>query len=291
MVYNVNVIFTINSPQLMPLSHFSVPALALFFAAGLLFCFSPQLYSQDANDEMIVAEETALTPTSTSEVAPTISTGGAVWIAKLRYGGWITVAQLILSVVAGAFAISCVLLNRRYSVLPEGLAVEAARLQSAGDWEQLEKINETSNSTLARIIAFLAKHRTAPVAELNITAGDIASREMSQQTQRAYPIVVIATIEPLLGLLGTIFGMIEVFDVVAVAGELGDPSLMASGISKALVTTAVGLLLAIPMLAVFHYFKSRSKAHGAALSEVVTDLISAWFLPRPSEKSKLDPEN
>jgi biopolymer transport protein ExbB len=219
-------------------------------------------------------------------VEPLVETGGAVWLAKLQYGGWVTVAQLLLSVVAGSCAISCILLNRRSSILPEGLASEAARLWAAGEWEKLEKIDETSNSTLARIVAFLAKHRTAPVAELNITAGDIASREIGQQTQRAYPIVVIATIEPLLGLLGTIFGMIEVFDVVAVAGELGDPSLMASGISKALVTTAVGLLLAIPMLAAFHYFKSRSKAHGTALSEVVTDLISAWFLLRPSDKSQ-----
>ncbi|MGF1679032.1 MAG: MotA/TolQ/ExbB proton channel family protein [Candidatus Methylacidiphilales bacterium] len=226
----------------------------------------------------MVAEDTT---SVTSAAAPTVATGGAVWLAKLRYGGWITVAQLLLSVVAGSFAIACILLNRRSGIIPDGLADEAIRLQESGDWESLEKFDESNNSTLARIVSFLAKHRTAPVAELNMTAGDIAARELGQQTQRAYPIVVIATIEPLLGLLGTIFGMIEVFDVVAVAGELGDPSLMASGISKALVTTAVGLLLAIPMLAVFHYFKSRSKAHGAALSEVVTDLMSAWFLPRP----------
>lgn len=269
---------------LSPPRHTKLLVLAGICLLPLLPC---TLSAQDAGVDVVVVAEEKNPPVSTTDAAaPTISTGGAVWLAKLSYGGWITVAQILLSVVAGSYAISCILLNRRSSILPAGLAVEAARLQAAGDWDKLEKMDETSNSTLARIITFLAKHRTAPVAELSITAGDIASRELGQQTQRAYPIAVIATIEPLLGLLGTIFGMIEVFDVVAVAGELGDPSLMASGISKALVTTAVGLLLAIPMLAAFHYFKSRSKAHGAALSEVVTDLISAWFLPRPSDKSQ-----
>ncbi len=224
---------------------------------------------------------------ATSEAAGVvIESGGAAWLQKLQYGGGITVAQVLLSIVAGAFAVACFRSNQRKYLVPEGLAAEAVRLKSSGDWAKLEALDEHNDSTLARIISFLAKHRTAPLAELNLTAGDIASRELSVHHQRAYPIVVVATIEPLLGLLGTIFGMIEVFDVVAVAGELGDPALMASGISKALVTTAVGLLLAIPLLAIFHYFKAQTKAQGTQLAEVVTDLIAAWFLAAPAAIEK-----
>lgn len=217
-------------------------------------------------------------PTASNPV--TIQTGGTVWLGKLRHGGWITVVQILLSVAAGSCAIACLLRNKRQGVVPEGLAQQAMALHREGKWDQLETIDQRSDSTLARIIGFLARHRTASVAELNMTAGDLASREIQTRIQRAYPILVIATLEPLLGLLGTIFGMIEVFDIVSVAGELGDPALMASGISKALVTTGVGLLLAIPMLAAFHFFKARAKADGTLLSELVTDLISAWFLPR-----------
>ena len=116
--------------------------------------------------------------------------------------------------------------------------------------------------------------------ELSGIAGDIASREINNMTQRAYPIAVIGNLEPLLGLLGTIFGMIDVFDVVAVAGELGDPSMMADGISKALVTTAVGLVLAIPLLSAYHYFKNKANSYATDLESEITDLMTEWFLPK-----------
>jgi biopolymer transport protein ExbB len=58
----------------------------------------------------------------------------------------------------------------------------------------------------------------------------------------------------LLGLLGTVFGIIEAFDVVAQQGALGDPSALADGIAEALLTTAFGLIVAIPMLLAYHYF-------------------------------------
>jgi len=110
-------------------------------------------------------------------------------------------------------------------------------------------------------------------------AGDIASREIAQQLQRAYPLAVVATLEPLLGLLGTVLGMIESFDSIVQTGTVGDPSLLAAGISKALVTTAVGLIIAIPFLGLYHYFKSRTNYFASILEEEVTDLISEWLLP------------
>lgn len=66
----------------------------------------------------------------------------------------------------------------------------------------------------------------------------------------------IATISPLLGLLGTVFGMIEVFTVITTQG-VGDPSVLAHGISVALITTAAGLTVAIPTLMFYRYFRGR----------------------------------
>jgi biopolymer transport protein ExbB len=185
------------------------------------------------------------------------------WIAKLREGG----------MVIGSFASI-----RRQKFLPDGLKQKAMELWRDGDQAGLENLPSQYPSTLARMIAFMAKHRNNPVQDISITAGDIASREISLGMSRAYPISVIGSLLPLLGLLGTVFGMIECFDTVALAGDMGDPSLLASGISQALVTTAVGLSLAIPLLYAYHHFKTKSNEFAAQLEEDATDLVSAWFL-------------
>ena len=68
---------------------------------------------------------------------------------------------------------------------------------------------------------------------------------------------VIANLAPMLGLFGTVVGMIRAFDVISRAGT-GNPNLVAEGISEALLTTAAGLLIGIPALAAYHFFRSRS---------------------------------
>ena len=109
-------------------------------------------------------------------------------------------------------------------------------------------------------------------------AGDLAGRDMRRHLQRAYPIAVVATLSPLLGLLGTVVGMIESFEIVAIAGSLGDASLMAGSISKALVTTAGGLVIAIPALGLYHLFKSRTQGLTMQLEGEVHELLTAWFM-------------
>ena len=75
-----------------------------------------------------------------------------------------------------------------------------------------------------------------------------------------------------------IFGMINTFEAVAAAGALGDPTQLASGISEALVTTGLGLAIAIPFLALYHYFKHRTNNFGIQLEGEVTSLLTTWFL-------------
>ena len=82
---------------------------------------------------------------------------------------------------------------------------------------------------------------------------------------------------PIVGLLGTVIGMIEAFHVIAFSGALGDPALLAGGISKALVNTAAGLSVALPSLALHHFFKSRQIALGLALERDLQQLLQARF--------------
>src|SRR5690606_6256257 len=105
-------------------------------------------------------------------------------------------------------------------------------------------------------------HRHSSPTEAAAVAGDIGARELRLHLQKAYPIAVVATIEPLLGLFGTVLGMILAFDKVALMGAMGNAAVLSSEISLALVTTAVGLAIAIPMLILHHYFKSRTSILG-----------------------------
>jgi len=65
---------------------------------------------------------------------------------------------------------------------------------------------------------------------------------------------------------------------VAIADELGSPSMLADGISQALVTTAMGLVVAVPALALYHYFRNRTTQFALSLDEEVSELIRRWFL-------------
>jgi len=168
---------------------------------------------------------------------------------------------------------------RAKAIVPDGLAERADALWQAGDYEAIERLPQESDSTLARTLAIIARHRHGSLADISAMAGDVASRDLRRHVQRAYPLAVVATVSPLLGLLGTVIGMIGAFDKVAAAGSLGDASLLGGDISKALITTGAGLTIAVPALVLYHYFKSRTNQFGLMLEEVVGELISTWYTP------------
>ena len=116
------------------------------------------------------------------------------------------------------------------------------------------------------------------MSDVSAIAGELVSRELDIQNQKAYPLGIVATISPLLGLLGMILGMIDTFETVALAGSLGDPTQLAAGISEALVTTGLGLAIAIPFLSLYHFFKYRTAGFGVQLEEQVTGLLTAWLM-------------
>jgi biopolymer transport protein ExbB len=204
-------------------------------------------------------------------------TMGQAFLLKLKQGGW-TMVFLFLASVAGVASAIERLVNLRMSVIaPKGLAERADMLWRAGRYDEIEALPEKSNSTLARVLAVVARHRRSSMADVSMMAGDVASRDVRRHIQKAYALAVVATISPLLGLFGTVIGMIGAFDKVAAAGALGDASLLGGDISKALITTAAGLTIAMPALVLYHYFKSRTNIYAVVLEEEVGELISAWY--------------
>ncbi len=208
------------------------------------------------------------------------------WGAKLKQAGPTGLVQLAASVFGTVFLFERLFNLRQKNLVPAGLTARAKRMWAAGDFEGLENLKNTEPSTLARVISFIAENRQSPMNEVSEIAGELVSRDLAVHYQKAYPLGIVATIAPLLGLLGMILGMIETFEIVSTAGSLGDPTQLASGISEALVTTGLGLAIAIPFLAMYHYFKHRTSGFGVQLEEQVTSLLTTWLLKKmPTERT------
>jgi len=194
-----------------------------------------------------------------------LATGGA--------GIWVIAALSLLMV---AVAIERFHRFRMSAIVPPRLVDEVVLLWQAGRLEELQRVLARNESVLARAIAFIVANRARWTPELlDARAGELASRALRRQQQRAYPLAVVATIAPIVGLLGTVVGMIEAFHVIAFTGGMGDASLLAGGISKALVNTAAGLSVALPALALHHFFRHRLTLGGLALEEQLERVMDA----------------
>lgn len=205
--------------------------------------------------------------------------------SQLVNGGTGVLVIGALSVLALAVGLERLVHLRARRLAPPELAEEARDLWRAGRFEELRARTADADSILARILAWLVEQRYLPPEQLAARAGEMASLELRQQQHKAYALNVVATIAPIVGLLGTVVGMIESFHVIAGNG-MGDPSLLAGGISKALVNTAAGLSVALPSLAMHHYLRHRLAGIGfvleAQLNAVLDEVRTTAPAPAPA---------
>jgi len=134
---------------------------------------------------------------------------------------------------------------------------------------------EDRSSSLARILRVGLARQGDPHLEVEKAVEDTGAREVKRLSANLRPLVVVGMIAPLLGLLGTVWGMIEAFSNIATQEGLGKPELLASGISQALVTTAAGLAVAIPAQAAYFYYKSRIDKFVRRTEELYAELTDA----------------
>jgi len=261
--------------------HATIALLALFGACLIASPATAQDTGEPAGETVAApADPTEATSVADAEAESEAAMEGASLIERLGQGGITMVFLAILSVAALTFVLERALSLKKAVINPDELLKDAKRLWNEEQYDAILKRTENDRSALADVIHYLVEHRAASTLELSTISGDIAGRALRGHLQKAYPLAIIATIAPLLGLFGTVLGMIDSFEVVAIAGSLGDASLLAGGISKALVTTAGGLALAIPTLGAYHYFKSRTSTHAMALERDVNDLLTSWFMKK-----------
>lgn len=199
-------------------------------------------------------------------------------LAQVADGGVAILLTLGLSILLVAVTIERLVHFRTAYVVPDGLIDRVKPLWAARDFARLQQLLADQDSTLARVIAYVVTHRHLGYAIVNSGAGDVASIELRHHQQKAYALAIVATVAPIVGLLGTVIGMIDAFHVIAFSEGMGNPALLAAGISKALINTACGLCVALPALAMHHFFKNRQAFFGLTLEKKINSLISEWFL-------------
>lgn len=170
----------------------------------------------------------------------------------VKAGGWLMWPIIACSVAAMAIIIERLWAYREHKVLPRNLVAQVWQLQRNGGLTAAQIAAVRAGSPLGRVLAAALVNR-GHSREVMKEAIEEEGRQVVHELDRYLNTLgTIATISPLLGLLGTVFGMIQVFNAITTAG-VGNAGVLAGGISVALITTAAGLSVAIPAL-IFHRY-------------------------------------
>ncbi len=209
---------------------------------------------------------------------PTIATDIGSLLEILHQGGILIWPILFCSIIVLAYAVERLIGLRRRRIVPPKLVASLEDAVSRGRVDEAMRLCEEDKSPFAAIAgAGIRVHEVGTHAEVEKAMEDAGLREVMRLRKNVRPLATVGSIAPLLGLLGTVLGMIEAFNVVA-GGGMGQQELLASGIAKALVTTGAGLSVAIPALTLYYYLSGRVQNIVLQIDERCSRLVHA--LPR-----------
>ncbi len=188
----------------------------------------------------------------------------------LREAGWPIWPLLMVSVLGLALIFERLLSLRRRFILPPGLLEQVAEMvhNRQDTPEAITRLER--NSALGRVLAEVIRQRYLPAENLRSAVED-AGRAVAHELSRYVPAIgTIAVIAPLMGLFGTVVGMIDIFSSYNPTG--GDPAQLAHGISVALYNTGLGILIAIPAMIFHRYLRGRINSYLHAMEQAATQL-------------------
>jgi len=199
-------------------------------------------------------------------------TGMTLW-ELLRSGGPIMVVLGILSVVALAMIITFSITLSARRETSEHFIVQARSLMQEGDVGACELLCQQRDDMLSRVVRSglqVAGQDRYVIVEAMQSEG---TRLAAALAQRVGYLSNIATLSPMLGILGTVLGMIRAFNSIAFQPGVVKPIVLAGGVSMALVTTAAGLIVAIPIMAFYFYFRGRVQKIVAAIESASAEFV------------------
>jgi Biopolymer transport proteins len=195
-------------------------------------------------------------------------------LGTFERGGKIMWAILLASVIGCAFIAERLLVIRRGAQIPKRLMADLRDAMVSGGVSAGLQVVEGDRSAMGRVMQSLLSRSGATRRELETTVDEEGSRILYDLRANLRPIGVVASISPLLGLLGTVFGLIAAFRSAAELG-MDDPRNFAAGIYEALYTTAFGLVVAIPLLIIYHMMRNHADNIMREVEERALAFISA----------------
>lgn len=177
----------------------------------------------------------------------------------MRSGGVMMIPLLVCSIITLVFLFERAVSLRNGRIIPRPYVKRFLHQVREGklDRDGAIALCGESNSPIAEVFEAVVKKWGRPSVEIEQTIIDAEDRITPDLRRYTRLFSAVVTISPLLGLLGTVIGMIRLFDAISGADAMGRTELLAAGISEALLTTAAGLLLAIPALCIHLYFIGR----------------------------------
>ena len=211
------------------------------------------------------AEEPAADETSDGALDYTL-------VELIGFGGVVGYLIIALSFVAVALVVDDALLLRRNVLIPPGEVEELRGLVARGDFEDVSSGGRASfvGAMTAAGVAERDRGYEAVVKAMEDSGDGLTGRLL----RRLEYLNIIANVAPMLGLLGTVIGMVNCFNQISVAAGGVDPRLLAGGIFQALMTTVMGLIVAIPTLFAFGMFRNRADALAAEASQAAEEIVT-----------------
>ena len=201
--------------------------------------------------------EVFIDPTRGSLLSKLIDRAG--FFERINQGGFVGYIILIILIAGLAMGVLQFLFLRKESQTIDN---------------ELTSGNYFENSTLGKLNSIYSKYKGDTPEELEAQLEDVLAKASPALEKNLSIIKLLAAVAPLLGLLGTVIGMIETFQAITLFGT-GDPKLMAGGISQALVTTMLGLIAAVPLLFVHNILDSRSRAISQIYEEQAIGFVAS----------------
>jgi biopolymer transport protein ExbB len=242
---------------------------------------SPSLFS-DLSEEDKRAIDALLNDGRSVPVPMDVTSGDAMTVRAARWslsehirkGGFVMIPILAVGLVAFVLAVWKGLEGQRLCVSSKAAVREVVELLGSGRSEQAGAAARRTGLPLADILLKGIEHRNAPKEHLEELLHEEILAHIPRIDRHLGTLAVLGGVAPLLGLLGTVTGMIHTFQLVAVFGT-GDAKLLSGGISEALITTEFGLFIAIPVVVAHAFLVRRARTRVSALEHSAADFVHA----------------
>ncbi len=193
-------------------------------------------------------------------------------LSAIKKGGPVMYPILFCSIFALGIAMERLFQLRRNNIIdPEFLGTIRKHWQKQ-EMDKAIGICHKYDVSISRILRAGLLRFNYGILEIERAIEGAGQHEASLLSSNLRLLGAVAGLAPMLGLLGTVIGMIKAFDVISQSGT-GNPGLVASGISEALITTAAGLVVGIPALAIYHYFRGKVDKFVFEMEEISIQLL------------------